>query len=60
MSNPTPPIVPLPDGDEPEGVPTKDVDGENVLAEDIDDSLVDSVEADRVAAGAEDVDDDAL
>lgn len=59
MSNPIPPVVPFPDDDNPEGVPTKVVDGEHVPDTDIDDALVDSAEADRVAAGAEDVDDDA-
>lgn len=56
MSNPIPPIVPFPDDDDPEGVPTKIVDGEHVPDEDIDDALVDSAEADRVAAGADDDD----
>ncbi|WP_435745474.1 hypothetical protein [Microbacterium sp. PMB16] len=58
MSNPIPPVVPFPDGDEPEGVPTKVVDGEHVPDTDIDDALVDSAEADRVASGADAVEDD--
>lgn len=57
MSNPIPPVVPFPDDGEPDGVPTKVVDGEHVPDTDIDDALVDSAEADRVAAEA-DVDDD--
>ncbi|MFS0912926.1 hypothetical protein AB3M89_14180 [Microbacterium sp. 179-I 3D2 NHS] len=58
MSNPIPPLVPFPDGDEPEGVPTKTVDGEHVPDTDIDDGLVDSAEADRVAAEADETDDE--
>lgn len=53
MSNPLiPPLL----NDEPGDVPTKDVDGEQVLDQDIDDALVDSADADRVAASAEDED----
>ena len=60
MSNPIiPPVPPIPHDDEPAGVPTREVDGEPVLDTDVDDGLVDSAEADRVAAGA-DEDDDAL
>jgi hypothetical protein len=60
MSNPIPPVVPFPDDDNPEGVPTKDVDGEQVVDTEIDDALVDSAEADRVAADADVDENDAL
>ncbi|PVE92106.1 hypothetical protein [Microbacterium sp. TPD7012] len=60
MSNPIPPVVPFPDDDTPDGVPTKEVDGEQVPDTDIDDALVDSAEADRVASGAADDDEDDL
>jgi hypothetical protein len=53
---PIPPVPPLSD-DENAGVPTREVDGERVLDEDVDDSLIDSAEADR-AASTGDVDDD--
>ncbi|MGO4487434.1 hypothetical protein [Microbacterium oxydans] len=58
MSNPIiPPVPPIrPDDDAAVGVPTRDVDGERVLDPDVDDALVDSAEADRVAAGADDDD----
>jgi hypothetical protein len=49
-------VPPLSD-DENAGVPTREVDGERVLDEDVDDSLIDSAEADR-AASTGDVDDD--
>lgn len=56
MSNPIiPPVPPIrPDDDAAVGVPTRDVDGERVLDPDVDDALVDSAEADRVAAGSDD------
>ena len=57
MSNPIPPVVPLPDDGTPDGVQTKEVDGEQVPDTDIDDALVDSAEADRVASGADEEDD---
>jgi len=38
--------------------PTKKIDGERVLDPDANDDLVDSAEADRVAAGADEDDDD--
>ena len=60
MSNPIPPVVPFPDDDTPDGVPTKEVDGEQVPDTDIDDALVDSAEADRVASGAVDDDEEDL
>ncbi|WP_017202358.1 hypothetical protein [Microbacterium algeriense] len=58
MSNPTPPLVPLPDDDHGD-VPTREVDGDETLDTDIDDALVDSAEADRAASteGADDTDD---
>lgn len=60
MSNPIiPPIPPVPHGDD-EDVPTREVDGEQRLDEDIDDSLVDSAEADRVASGADQPEQDEL
>lgn len=52
MSNPIiPPVPPILHDDEAD-VPTKDVDGERVLDADADDALIDSAEADRIAAGA--------
>ncbi|MFF1541820.1 hypothetical protein ACFVWL_17235 [Microbacterium sp. NPDC058269] len=57
MSNPViPPVPPIPHDDDPAGVPTRDVDGDRVLDADVDDALVDSAEADRVAAGADEDD----
>jgi hypothetical protein len=57
MSNPIiPPVPPIPHDDDPAGVPTRDVDGDRVLDADVDDALVDSAEADRVAAGADEDD----
>ena len=54
MSNPIiPPVPPVPHDEDPAGVPTREVDGEHVLDPDVDDALVDSAEADRVAAGAD-------
>jgi hypothetical protein len=60
MSNPIiPPVPPVPHDADADDVPTRDVDGERVLDPDVDDDLVDSAEADRVAAGAdEDATDD--
>ncbi len=50
MSNtPTPPIVPFPDGEPAEEVPTTEVDGDEVLDPDFDDGQIDSAAADRVA-----------
>lgn len=65
MSNPFPPLVPLPDDDEPrrdDEVPTREVDGRETLDPDIDDALIDSAEADRIAATEDDddLDDDDL
>ncbi|WP_102192620.1 hypothetical protein [Microbacterium aurantiacum] len=63
MSNPIPPIVPLPDGDpvddEPfdEDLVTMEQDGETTLDPDIDDGLIDSATADRLAAGDAEDDD---
>ncbi|WAA64688.1 hypothetical protein [Microbacterium oxydans] len=55
MSNPIiPPVPPIPHDDDPAGVPTQDVDGERVLDPDVDDALIDSAEADRVAAETDD------
>ncbi|MEV7692282.1 hypothetical protein AB0N73_03015 [Microbacterium sp. NPDC089189] len=51
MSNNTfPPPVPLPADGEPAVDATREVDGEEVLDEDLNDDLVDSAEADRLAA----------
>ncbi|MFJ6531115.1 hypothetical protein [Microbacterium sp. NPDC091662] len=59
MSNPIiPPVPPIPHDDDPGAVPTREVDGERVLDPDVDDALIDSAEADRVAAGAEEDEDD--
>ncbi|HWS49863.1 MAG TPA: hypothetical protein VN241_02530 [Microbacterium sp.] len=50
MSNtPTPPIVPFPDGEGSEEVPTTELDGDEVLDPDFDDDQIDSATADRVA-----------
>jgi hypothetical protein len=54
MSNPTFPPLPPRDDDDLDGVPTREVDGERVLDPDIDDALVDSAEADRLATGVDD------
>ena len=56
MSNTTRPIPPLPpiaDGDA-DDVPTREVDGEEVLDEDADDAQIDSAEADRAAVAGDD------
>ncbi|MDQ1205536.1 hypothetical protein [Microbacterium sp. SORGH_AS_0862] len=51
MSNNTfPPPVPLPGDGERDQEPTRDVDGEEVLDEDLDDDRIDSAEADRIAS----------
>ena len=61
MSNPFPPPLPLPDDERPadDGVPTREVDGQEVLDPDLDDRLVDSAKADRLAAEASDDDTEA-
>lgn len=53
MSNPIPPIIPIPDDDASDGVPTREVDGETVLDPDADDAQITSVEADRIASTAD-------
>jgi len=63
MSNPIPPIIPLPDdaeNDEPfdDDLVTMEQDGESVLDPDIDDDLIDSAAADRLAVGDAEDDDD--
>ncbi|WP_192900638.1 hypothetical protein [Microbacterium sp. RG1] len=51
MSNNTfPPPVPLPGDGEADGAPTREVDGKEVLDQDLDDDKVDSADADRVAS----------
>ncbi|WP_243231095.1 hypothetical protein [Microbacterium sp. CIAB417] len=51
MSNNTfPPPVPLPGDGESDQEPTREVDGEEVLDEDLDDDQVDSADADRIAS----------
>ena len=56
MSNPIiPPVPPILHDDEAD-IPTKDVDGERVLDPDADDALIDSAEADRIAAEADEDD----
>lgn len=57
MSNPIMPIPPLP-GEEPDTVPTREVDGEHILDPDIAAGDVDSAEADRLAAESGTDDDD--
>lgn len=60
MSNPIPPLVPLPDdGDANDSVPRQDIDGEPVIDPDADPDQVDSADADRIAAehGTTDQDD---
>ncbi|WP_243225527.1 hypothetical protein [Microbacterium sp. CIAB417] len=52
MSNPYPAPFPIdPDGSDAEDRVTRDVDGEEVLDEDLDADQIDSAEADRLAAG---------
>lgn len=51
MSNNTfPPPVPLPGDGQPDEKPTREVDGDEVLDEDLDDDQVVSADADRIAA----------
>lgn len=50
MSTPTPPLVPLPEDGDPDGVPAREVDGEPVLDTDVDADRIDGAEADRLAA----------
>lgn len=50
MSNPTPPLLPLPDDGAGDGVPEREVDGEEILDEDANPDDVDSATADRIAA----------
>lgn len=50
MSTPNPPLVPLPEGGDLEGVPHREVDGEHVLDTDVDADQVDGATADRLAA----------
>ena len=50
MSTPIPPLVPLPDDGDLEGVPHREVDGEAVLDTDVDADQVDGADADRLAA----------
>ncbi len=50
MTNlPLPPFLPVPDG-APEDEPVVDVDGEDVLDPDANPDLIDSADADRLAA----------
>jgi len=54
MSTPIPPILPLPEDDDEtttDGVPTREVDGEQTIDPDADDSQINSADADRVASG---------
>ena len=57
MSNPTPPLVPLPGNGAGEDVPEQEVDGEEVLDEDANPDDVDSATADRIAAESPDHED---
>ena len=58
MSNQYPPPFPVqPDDPDAEPPVTREVDGDAVLDEDIDDDRLNSAEADRLAAGATDEDD---
>lgn len=57
MSNPTPPLVPLPDDGSADGVPEREVDGEEILDEDANPDDVDSATADRIAAEGTDHED---
>jgi len=58
MSNPTPNMLPEdPDLEEEEGTPTREVDGEVELDPDADPDRIDSIDADRLASGAEGADD---
>ncbi|MCM3780929.1 hypothetical protein [Microbacterium hydrocarbonoxydans] len=52
-SNPPPPIPPVPplgDGDESPEEPTREVEGERELDPDANPDLIDSADADRIAA----------
>lgn len=56
-NNPTPNYLPEdPDADRQDDLVTREVDGETVLDPDADPALIDSAEADRLAAGADDAD----
>jgi hypothetical protein len=55
MSNPSIPAVP-PDNDDDYDVTTTEAGGETRLDPDVDDDLVDSAEADRLASGADSAD----
>ncbi len=53
--SPIPPLPPIADGDgDAEELPTREVDGEEVLDEDADDAQIDSAEADRAAVIGDD------
>lgn len=55
MSNPTPNYLPEdPDAEADADLVTREVDGETVLDPDADPGLLDSAEADRLAAGVDD------
>lgn len=60
MTNPIPPLVPLPDDGDDQGVPQREVDGERVLDTDADADQVDGADADRLAAEQPDGSDDAV
>lgn len=60
MSTPTPPLVPLPDDGEDQGIAQREVDGEPVLDTDADADQVDGADADRLAAEHPDGSDDAV
>jgi hypothetical protein len=57
MSNPQFPPLPLPDDDRADDLATTDDDGETRLDPDADDELIDSADADRIAATGDDDDD---
>lgn len=59
MTNPTPNMLPEdPDLEEDDaGVPTREIDGEVEIDPDADPDQVDSIDADRLASGAEEEDD---
>ena len=55
MSNPASQFIPVPLPDEADiDAPTKEVDGEKVLDPDANPDRISSVEADRLASGADD------
>jgi len=57
MSNPTPNYLPEdPDAETDDDLVTREVDGQTVLDPDADPDLVDSADADRLAAGGDDAD----